>query len=596
MQPTIERKLRDIQALATDPNSEVFDALSAIDTASSVGSAPRPALEEREVATLTAFLASFSQLSDTLAQIFNAIDSLDQACDSMLTKLSFGQHGVDEVLDMTTSLHAQQEKQQQQLTRIHGFIDEFYLAKSDFDILNAGDINETFFDVFGRLEAAQDRAAGQLRVSQSQCLLDISASLNKAKENAFQRMYKWLHLSSHVFDAPNPGIGAAHTKCLTVIKAKPFLYSLVVERIAKVRGEVVGRVFLKALNTGDGDPKPLEASAGVDPLQFTSDLFAWVHQTTASEAAFLSNLVKEDESSKTVKTAMGSIFESIIRPLENRVSQAIKSLARPRDLYQILNVCAFYAATFGNICGLASPLAKCCDALRLNATKELQTSINALVENTRGGGRSTQAAIVDALQAVQEVATLHKNSALSESFNIGSLIDSYAVGLRASISGCGDAPVFQMNTLRELLTVCSDVNVASKAAVADDLESLFRKFLNSETDELYRRCRVGDLLALMSGSRGRPLSTVHGLEPDLMRAAVKRLESLLVAADSVIAPIVDGIQSSQLQKRAKSEIASRLAETYTMMFNTVTDPANGYDSTGTIFNFTPDHIRAIIVL
>jgi hypothetical protein len=262
----------------------------------------------------------------------------------------------------------------------------------------------------------------------------------------------------------------------------------------------------------------------------------------------------------------------------------------------MVNLCAFYTTTFGNICGFASPLSKCCDALKLNATKELQASITASINDTRGNGRPTQGAILEALRAVTEVATLHKNSALSESFDIGSLIDSYAVGLRASIADCGGAPVFQMNALFELLTVCRDGNVGCRGAVADDVEALFRRIVNGEVDEIYRRCRIGEVLVLIEAAKGQPMSIVRGLEPDLMRAAVKRFETVLVGSGPIVAPLADTLQSPELRQRARKEIAERLAETYEMMFNVVTDPTNGYDATGTVFKHTPALLRDMMMV
>jgi hypothetical protein len=370
MKTGIERKLQDIQLLAADPNPEVFDALSSLGSASSTGGQNwvRAALEEKELATYVAFIDSFSTLRDSFRRVFDSVASLDASCDAMLAKLSLGREGLDRVLDMTTSLHAQQAKQKRQLGRIQSFIDEFYLPRAELDLLSSGDITDAFFDVFGRLEAAQSRVSAQRRIAQSQCLSECFASLNTAKEHAYQRMYHWLHMSSHLFDSSDPAVGAVYRRCLATIKAKPFLYGFVVEEVAKVRGDVVGRVFMRALSAGDGDTRPLESSSAVDPLQFVGDIFAWVHQATAGEATFFSNLVHEDAASKVVKNSMAIVFGSIIRPLEVRVSHAIKGLGRPADLYQMVNLCSFFTATFGGICGFTSPLSKCCDALRLNAT------------------------------------------------------------------------------------------------------------------------------------------------------------------------------------------------------------------------------------
>ena len=87
--------------------------------------------------------------------MFKSIENLEACCDQMAKNLSINEKGVDEVLDMTTALHNQQENQRSQLAQIHSFIEEYYITEEDISILENGDCNETFFEAFSRLKIAE---------------------------------------------------------------------------------------------------------------------------------------------------------------------------------------------------------------------------------------------------------------------------------------------------------------------------------------------------------------------------------------------------------------------------------------------------------
>lgn len=591
-----ERQLQKIRAITENPKPEIIDALSYIDEPVISGDIRQP-LEEKDLASINNFINSFSALKTTIDTMFNAIDSLDQSCDQMLNKLSIGDKGVDDVLDMTTSLHNQQEKQVQQLKKINNFMDEFYLSQSDQNFLNNGDINDSFFDAFSRLETVQERTTNTLQTNQSTCLLEVSSSLNKIKENAYQRISRWLQMNSHLFDTLNPCVGNTYEKCLSLIKIKHFLYDFVISDIAKVRGEVVGRSFLRALSSGDKETKPIEASATIDPLQFVGDMFAWIHQCTAVESSFLSGLLKEDLGSKNVKKALSTTFDSVTHPLELRVIQSIKNLVKPADFYQVANICAFFLQQFGEICGMTSSLYKCSETLKQAATDGFKRSINSSIDDIKSEGRPTQGSINEAIHTVSEITSLHKQSSLSSSFDIATLIDGYANGLKTAIEECKDSITFQANALYELLLVCKDANLMSKSHIAEQVDNLLAKIVVDDSNDILIRCRVLETIVMISSIKtDQPLSTIRGLEPDTMKYAIRRYEtSLLEGKKRIVTPRCDAIVNVDLRTRGHKEVIDQLANAYRKMYNMVMNPNNGYDSPGKMFKYTPELFAEMIM-
>ncbi|KAH0794156.1 conserved oligomeric Golgi complex subunit 6-like [Histomonas meleagridis] len=593
MRTTIQRKINQINALANNPPTEIINALSSLgETFDSKDI--RSSLEEREIQTINKFIQSFSVLPNTINNMLAKIDSLDHSIDSMLEKLSIGDKGVEEVLDKTASLHSQQENQRQQLNSIHNFIDKYYLQNSDLQILNSGDINDQFFESFSRLEAAQLRTTEALKSHDSICFQEISDSLNKIKENAFQRMHTWLHMNSHLFDSVHPMLNASYGKCLQAIKQKPFLYGFVVEEISKVRGSVVGRAFLKALTTGDSDTKPIEASASLEPLQFVSDLFAWMHQTSATEASFLSNLLKEEPSSKVMKNALATVFDASVRPLEIRVSQVTKTLMKPSDLHQVANLCSFFSNIFGDMCGLTSTIYKCIDTLKQTATERFKQSINDSMNDISTNGKPTQGSIKIALRTISEITSLHKQSSLSTSFDVSVLIDSYAEKLLHAILTIKDSIAFQASSLYELLVICKDAKLQCETSVGNECNELLHKIILIEVNDILKRSRITETLLIIENKSDQPLSTVRGLEPESMQSAIKRFENSLVATGPIITPLCDTIQNIELKQKARKEVVEHLVKVYDKLFGVVMDPNNGYNSPGSMFKYTPDLLRDLI--
>ena len=598
MKNSIQRKLGDLQTLINDPSIEFIDSLQSIETNKISSNIPvRNSLEENELLNYKDFIENFSTLTNTLDIIFQSINSIDKSCDSMLKKLSIGDKGVDEVLDMTSALYLQQEKQRAQLTKIHSFINEYYLPEEDFQVLETGDINEKFFDIFSKLESSQDRITIALKSNQPRCLIDASTSLNSIKEKAYQRIYQWLHINSHLFDRQNPTIPSIFYKSLIIIKQKPFLYGFIREELSKVRGSVIGRSFMKALSTGDGENPPLESISNIDPLQFTGDIFAWIHQSTASESTFLSILFKESINSPMIQNALGIVYEVVCRPIESRIIQSIKSLVKPSDLYQITNICSFYYSTFSDICGISSNLVKTLSNLRQISSEEFKKSINESVDGIKISIKPSQGNIIETLKSIQEITKLHRQSSLSSSFDIGTLIESYANEIKNSINLSKEPITFKLNSLYELLIICKESKLQSLEDISKEVDELTTQIIHLEVEEILRRCRILDIFTIIKEfNNSQPLSNIKGMEDSTIKSAMKRFESSLVGSGPLITPLCDLISNLELKQSLKLNVSNLLSKNYEQIFNIITDPKNGYSSPTNLFKHTPKLIKEMILI
>lgn len=593
MKSSATRKIDNLKKLTTDPKNELINAISAIDEADVTNnSTVRQMLEELELKQLNSFISKFSKLTNTLDTVFKTIGELDNSCDSMLNKLSIGQKGVDEVLDMTTSLYTQQEKQRAQLTKIHNFIEEYYLSEDDFKTLENGDINDNFFDAFSRLEQSQERTKLAITTSQSRCLVDASNALNAAKENAYQRIYRWLHLNSHIFSHSSPAIPELFHRCVNIIKQKPFIYSFIINGVAKERSQVLLLAMSKFLE----QRKTLDIDSNFDPITYTSDILAWCHQTAATESAFLASVFIEQQGSTSITNGMSTACEAFCGPLEKNVTQVIKDLTRPSDIYQITNVLAFYYSTFSDMCGVRSQLSKVIESLKATTTDEFRKSINGSVEGIRADARPSQGTIKEALRVITEVVALHKRAALSVAFDVASLIENFAQELRQAINNSKETSSFKANSLFNLLSVCKEGNLKCTDDVKEDCQKVLDQIIGVETKDILQRCRILDLLNLFNQPSDKPFSMVKGAEEQFVREAIRRYENTLVGTGKLLTPLCDELTNPELKKQAKDGVASLLVKGYETLFNTVMEPKNVYINPGTMFKHSPTLIRDTIMI
>lgn len=595
MKNSVQRKINELKTLTNDPSNELIEALSSIDdTTFNSNTSVRTLLEEKELSELNRFIEQFSQLTTTIDRVFTTIDLLDKSCDQMLTKLSIGQKGVDEVLDMTTSLYIQQEKQRNQLTKIHSFIEEYYLSEEDFACLEKGDIDDKFFDAFSHLEASQERTSNALLTQKSRSLTDALTALNAAKERAYGRIHGWFHANSHIFNRLQPTIPSSFNKCLTIINSKPILYGFVCSEIGQVRSSVIGPAFLNALTSPTADSRPLEETASADPLAFSSNVFAWIHQTAATEATFLATVLKEDQNSPNIQKTLGDAFESVCRPLDSRVSQAIRGLVRPADCFQMANICSYFFSKISDICGITSPVAKTTKNLVDMSSEMFRQAISESTDVIKSSVRPSQSAFHEALKIMKFVTSQHEQSSLSISFDVSSLIDNYAAQLHTAVVSMKENLPFQATYLYELSNLAKDANLKCSNDIEKDKDKVVAQIIDIEVSEFLRRCRSTELINLFTSPQQKPLSTVAGGEENLVRNTVKRLENALIGTGKLQTPLCDELSNNELKKLAKEEVSKKLVNAYKILFDSVMDARNGYLNGGTIFKYTPEHIKESI--
>lgn len=594
MKVSAQRRIDELTNITRRADNEILNGLDVINYSGDQTNI-RTLLEEKELENLNNFIDRFSLLTTTVSHIFEQINTLDKSCDSMLNKLSIGQKGVDEVLDMTESLYIQQGKKKEQLDKINEFIEEYYLNKHERRILNSGDINDEFFAILDKLERSQLKVANELRKKRSRCYLDTQSSLNEIKKGVYNNIYQWLLNSADIFNGQNPSVPMHFSKCLVLLKSNPLFYSSIAENIAKIRSSVVSRNFMKLLLSDvDKDASSLENMINTDPLRFTSDVLAWVHQQTATETNFIMGVLKEsDKNSSTISKCLSIIFESVCEPIENKINQCIKGFVKPSDDYQMANLCVFYLSVFTDILGADSSIVKMLQRVKGCSIENFRKIVNENVE-TLQSVEATPMLVKNALKSLLDTAEQHKSSSLTLNFDLASLIEVYVNEVEKTVMNFKDDIVLQLSTLYDLYTVCNDAKIKYSDHLKTRIDALSEELIKNETHDILKRCKTLDILNTITNNKNVPLSKQPSTEESIIKGAVERLENVLVGSGILQTPLCQNLNNDEFRQHCRKKVADRLVECFEEIFKAVLDVKNGYKNPSSIFKNTPAMIRELI--
>lgn len=131
------------------------------------------------------------------------------------------------------------------------------------------------------------------------------------------------------------------------------------ESIVHSRRGDLSRKFIIALTRGypSSGYKPIELNSH-DPIRYIGDMFAWIHQTVASEKELISNLwsliennnieekdEKERKERKEEMDIVGAIIGGLSKTFHIRVEQILMNTFNTINAYKIYQVLIFYRST-----------------------------------------------------------------------------------------------------------------------------------------------------------------------------------------------------------------------------------------------------------
>mmetsp|Transcript_17959 Transcript_17959/g.53962 ORF Transcript_17959/g.53962 Transcript_17959/m.53962 type:complete len:745 (+) Transcript_17959:96-2330(+) len=358
----------------------------------------RSAIEHRQLEGHRQFLQSFGRVHSVLDQVQHSVQAMRLSCDHMSERLETTRTQAGKIIAQARELQSERERNQLHQEAADAFLCKFQLSAEEREALTSGSIEcVEFFHALARVRQISVDSKVLLRNQHQRADLSLSImdQMSELEQTAFERIYRWTKSQCIAFQHVSPEIHPMFRTAVRTLAEREMLLTYCLTEIQSIRSKVVHRCFIEALQRGGprGTPRPIELHAH-DPLRYTGDMLAWLHQAVAGESEILRSLLitplrprtpndsrscnaereqqqQQQANSDTValststlphttqadaekllshvKRVLGHVFETAGRPFRFRFEQVLSSQPGAVVVYKLANLLEFYAHTIGEL-------------------------------------------------------------------------------------------------------------------------------------------------------------------------------------------------------------------------------------------------------
>lgn len=572
----------------------------------------RSDIEKRSVLINERFLHSFHLVKESLDTFHADVVSMSSCCDDMSKRLRSVRMQTNDLISQTNKLKTETQRIQLQQSVVSSFLEAFQLKPEELKALRGnrdGSLDKNFFSALERAKKIHDDCKVLLRTNQQTAGLEIMDSMAFHQENAFKNLYKWAQNESRSLTADNPDIAADLCTAMSALQVRPVLLKCTVGEFATARRATVVRAFLHALTRGGpgGTPRPMELHSH-DPLRYTGDMLAWMHQASASEKEHLQHLFKQCEAS-TIEEYMiptlGHVMEGVCRPLKVRIEQVFVTETSTVTLYQLANLLKFYHSTIGQI--LAST-----DLAFLETLEELRTLGRQMFLNSLScqmaklvekpdlppqdlGPTESVLQVLSLLKSILScqdstiVAAGDKQRDFGQimSYIVDPLVNACSVAATRLTST--DMAVFLVNCVHHIQTTLAFYQYT------DERLEMLQAQVDAHLDTLVSEQVTGILhqtgLAAIYELSQKPMVEPLGQQPGADLLAIKALkgkfDNFLSATDDFIMPQQALLQSANLREKVRQRSLQMVCHVYEQAYKTLNDHE--------LMPRTPEQVKKLLI-
>jgi hypothetical protein len=585
-------------------------------------------LEKRCITVNEEFLQAFSQIQKELAKVQESVDDLQNACTTMEQKIASTKSVSGKLIEQADKLFTANNRNTAQTELIASFLSHFQLTTHEVKVLRSPDINKEFFDALARVNAIRNDCKILLRTQHQRAGLEIMDAMSEHLEGAYRKLYRWVRGECKLLEVDAPELDHLFISAFVALRDRPVLLSYCLEEVGSTRSRTLVKSFIQALTQGgpSGMPRPIDLQAH-EPRRYVGDMAAWIHQAVASEDELIntllgtqSSLSSDEERQKyeeNLQSVLHAAFSGVARPFKARFDQVLATKPGTVATYQLANLVDFYGRRFENLMGADSDLFKTFSSCKNDALKAFFEHIK---KNTDKRKRTPPIPPTDLsppheLQEVTasfvEIASTFDSSLVpnEERENefmpiIENLVDPLFQAIQLGITKLGkiEQNVYLINCYSAIQVVLMKyVFTATKVQqIVNKIEELLNALVTEQTSIILKYCGLFAKAAIIkqeanSGSKDI-LSRVSGMETLAVKSCLRSFDSSLLDFGSLSMPIVDRIVSSKLRLDARSRVTNTIIDAYSILYNAVMDPKNGYENPLALFRYKPEQVRTMISL
>ncbi|XP_038050783.1 conserved oligomeric Golgi complex subunit 6-like isoform X2 [Patiria miniata] len=622
----LSRKLNKILDIRLENDKDILEALKVLSAFFSQNTLRsrrnlRGDIERRSLAISEDFAEAFEKVKGGLDSIHSDVESMRSSCQEMTGRLKAAREQTSDLISKTTDLHKESQQLDMRANVTDAFLEKFQLTTNEVMALRGprnGQLLQEFFAALERVKQIHNDCKILLRTNQQTAGLEIMESMALHEETAYERLYRWIQGECRGLTGDTVEISALHCEAVAALQDRTVLFRYTLDEFGTARRSAMVRGFIEALTRGGpgGTPRPIELHCH-EPLRYVGDMFAWLHQTTASEKEHIQGFLRlatSQSRNSDIEDVLGHITEGVCRPLKVRVEQVIVADPGPVLLYRLTNLLKFYTHTISQFLGKEAMLLSCleeqqelCQKVFFNALTVLASKLVDKVELPPADLGPTPT-LTQNLALLREILMSHDSSVVpldarhSDFVKIlGCVLDPLLqmCSLSASRLNPCDMAAYMINCLYAMQSCLAlyeftdqrlEMIAAQISAHQDTLVNEQASYVLSTVSLI----QVYSIAQQHKPSEG-PLSLVHGMDTTALRSAMVRFDTYLSSPDSSILSQCHLINSPVLREEITKRGTELVCGAYQLLFDSITNPANGYQEPKSIVIRTPDQVRALLL-
>lgn len=653
--PDILDAINGFPGLSGDPQSHfrhyAASSNSAVDRAKL-----RNALEAHSVELADKLTTSFGLLKHNLTEIERILSSVSTACNEAAADLQRAKESGVALATKADVLMQQKALIDKQARVVESWLARFKLDHAEEKSIRGDIIDISFFAAMRRLAAMRAECKQVLAGQQQAVGLELLDSLSKLMDEALEKLYRWAaaeirHLmdgsssnsSSSIDqpDGPSPspsadtvgfglGFGAERgsagtflSEALTLLKSNNVYYESCCQELGQARRLTLIKRFIHALTKGSGSTRPIEMSAH-DPIKYSSDMLAWIHQSAASERDFFDSLLgvqrgvggspsrraptsprdagadadAADEAG-VLRDLLNAALEGACRPLQNRIEQVMVSITSPVVSLRLSNVLELYSSMLAPIVpessALLSMLASVLDECRQSLARLLKKQADKLrrTQIINPDLRPTRL-LEEALGALVELLAAFRSSLVPPAQRAQAVMPLLSAALDPIIEASDalaqkleveDSFVFRINVLHSAQVALRpfDFTRSRQETLSLTVESHVLSLSRQLANKLLQRWNL-------SAQPPEGESPLHSLESTL-----GSFYGSLLIQGTLETPHCDLVTDAPTRRFIRLRVARIVAETYQLLYQAVASSTSSGDLLH-VFKHPPEHVNTLLEL
>ncbi|TGZ68443.1 hypothetical protein CRM22_004251 [Opisthorchis felineus] len=641
-------KINSILSTQLDTNQDLLDGLQSISDILPTNTIQhrrtiRGKIEQHQLELYDSFLSEFTLVKQSVDKLDSYVNDMLKTCHDINDKLMTVKCKTNDLIHRASHLQEESSKFDMMGTVVECLSKTFQLSPQKREILycQMGPVGEQFFDALKDARSVEDNCRRLMQSGEQQIGLSLLDSTHAVLEGAYQRLYQWIQNECRAKTQEIPELSALFRTAFGQLQDRPVLFKYALDEYAVARRAVVIKLFIDALTLGSGvtsprpgggHSKPIELRSH-DPLRYTSDMLALMHQLTASEKEYLVTLThecRETATSEILDACLDAITEGLCSPFKMRMEQVLVALQDAVLLYRINNVLRFYQHTLCGFLGTSARLSTTVNEMQELSWRLLFSSLHQYTRQALDQAEfpaqdlCPSDAVRDTLQLLMEILRAQDISLLSDEIRQASFKEIVNTLLTPLVTHCqnsaecipqtrltdsqlgdgiseshpmnfpygAESATYLANCLYLIESTLAQLDCASEQVekLANLLNTSVDTLVAAQVTVILRNTNLTPLVQVLEQGHNPENDGAlcarndPGLSEPEVRNALTRFDLYLSNPDRFCLPELQYLTVQKLKKVVRRRAADDVHSRYEKIFRALTDPANGY-------NFSADGLQ-----